>query len=188
MVEEYLNLISNSQPINNTNLNIQEYKLDDEMKIKLSLNPNPTISGTMSAEIIDFAVIDHTGKVTSQLHYYKDYSIIIKVKFHNSIINPNFAFYFKTLDGFALTGCEAINHGVGLRKYEANEVVSFKFTQQMILNGGQYLFSVSCKKQEVNGLTIFHRIGEALIVDVLTDTPIAEAAATSTVVEEVRLS
>ena len=73
-------------------------------KQNLSLNPNMLEYGNMQAEIIDFAVIDETGKITSIIEKGTAFDVRVKVHFNNRIQDPIVAFQFKNIQGTEICG------------------------------------------------------------------------------------
>lgn len=87
------------------------------------------------------------------------------VKFNKEIIDPIFAYTFKSVDGMELTGT---NLSEVFGKIKAGEVITVKFKQKMILNSGTYFLAFGCTKYENESLKVFHRIYDAVQVDVVS--------------------
>lgn len=140
------------------------------LKEQLSLNIKPIVYGSMEAEIIDFGIINDKGIITNQLYHDEDYIIQMTVRFDTDIIDPIFAYTLKSVDGLELTGTNSLNLNQIFGKIKAGEKATVRFNQNMILNSGQYLLSLGCTKYQDGNLTVFHRIYDAVVVEVISTT------------------
>jgi teichoic acid transport system ATP-binding protein len=141
-----------------------------DLKSNLPLNSKANIYGSMEAEIIDFAIINEEKKISNYLKHNEKYTILITVKFNQDIIDPIFAYTFKSVDGMELTGTNTNNLNEVFGKIEAGEIITIKFKQKMILNSGAYFLALGCTKYENDNLRVFHRIYDAVQVDVVSPT------------------
>ena len=73
---------------------------------KQYLNNNPKFQdyGEKHGEIVDYAIIDETGKITSNIQKNTEFTIKMKVRFHKELQEPIFAFTIKDLQGTEVTG------------------------------------------------------------------------------------
>lgn len=141
-----------------------------DLKLQLPLNPKANIYGSMEAEIIDFAIFDQEKKITNHLPHNEDYTILMTIRFHQDIMDPIFAYTFKSVDGMELTGTNSNNLNEVFGKVHAGEIITIEFTQKMILNSGSYFLALGCTKYENDNLKVFHRIYDAIAVDVASPT------------------
>ena len=139
-----------------------------ELKSSLVLNQKANIYGSMEAEIIDFAIINEEKKISNQLKHDEIYTILMTVKFNTEVIDPIFAYTFKSVDGMELTGTNTNNLNEVFGKIKAGEIITVKFKQKMILNSGAYFLALGCTKYENDNLRVFHRIYDAVQVDVVS--------------------
>ena len=139
-----------------------------ELKSSLVLNQKANIYGSMEAEIIDFAIINEEKKISNQLKHDEIYTILMTVKFNTEVIDPIFAYTFKSVDGMELTGTNTNNLDEVFGKIKAGEIITVKFKQKMILNSGAYFLALGCTKYENDNLRVFHRIYDAVQVDVVS--------------------
>ncbi len=147
--------------------NIQQ-PIHYNLKQQLPLNPNVNIYGSMDAEIIDFGIINQDGVVTNHLYHDEDYIIQISVKFNVDILDPIFAYTFRDVNGLELTGTNSSNLNQEFGLIKSGEVITVKFSQSMILNSGQYFLALGCVKYFSNNLTVFHRMYDVVVVDVVS--------------------
>lgn len=141
-----------------------------DLKSNLPLNPKANIYGSMEAEIIDFAIINEEKKISNHLKHNEKYTILMTVRFNQDVIDPIFAYTFKSVDGMELTGTNTNNLNEVFGKIEAGEIITIKFKQKMILNSGAYFLALGCTKYENDNLRVFHRIYDAVQVDVVSST------------------
>jgi teichoic acid transport system ATP-binding protein len=148
-------------------INIDNISAHD-LRFQLPVNPDASIYGSMEAEIIDFAIFNEDKKITNHLRHNEDYIILMTVKFNQDIIDPIFAYTFKSVDGMELTGTNSNNLNEVFGKISKGEIITVKFTQKMILNSGAYFLALGCTKYENESLKVFHRIYDAISVDVVS--------------------
>jgi teichoic acid transport system ATP-binding protein len=141
-----------------------------DLKFQLPMNPDASMYGSMEAEIIDFAILNEEKNITNYLRHNEEYSILMTVKFNQDIMDPIFAYLIKGVDGIELTGTNTINlnHYFGLVK--KNEILTVSFQQKMILNSGSYFLALGCTKFENKNLKVYHRIYDAVIIEVTSFT------------------
>lgn len=124
----------------------------------------------MKAEIIDFGIFDEKKKITNHLRHDENYTILMTVKFHQDIIDPIFAYTFRSVDGMELTGTNSNNLHVVFGTVKKGEIITVEFTQKMILNSGVFFLALGCTKYENDNLRVFHRIYDAVQVEVVSPT------------------
>ena len=115
----------------------------DLWKSNYVLNPQVNEYGTGEAEIIDFAVIDEYGSYTNCIQKGTSFTIKSKVRFQTDIQDPIFTYTFKTVQGTAVTGTNTMYEKVGVGLARAGETYVATFKQNMDLQGGEYLLSIS---------------------------------------------
>ena len=148
-------------------INIDDIFVHD-LRFQLPVNPDASIYGSMEAEIIDFVILNKEKKITNHLRHNEDYIILMTVKFNQDIIDPIFAYTFRSVDGMELTGTNSNNLNEVFGIIKAGEIITVKFKQKMILNSGSYFLALGCTKYENENLKVFHRIYDAVQVDVVS--------------------
>ena len=138
-------------------------------KNSLIINNNLVEYGNGRAEIIDFAVADEKGNVSSSIMKGTDYEIRIKVKFLDDVEGPIFAYTIKDLKGTELTGTNTVLEKNNLEKAEKGQTVTVSFRQKMMLQGGQYLLSIACTGYEGDKFVVHHRLYDVCNVHVISE-------------------
>lgn len=136
---------------------------------QLTANSNLVDYGEKEAEIVDFALMDNKGMVTSTLEKGKSFKLMMKIHFHKDIRNPIFAFTIKDRKGTEITGTNTVLEGHNLEEGKKDQEIVVCFEQVMNLQSGQYLLSLGCTGYELEELVIYHRIYDACFMEVLSN-------------------
>ena len=148
-----------------------ESEADGEKKWKDSFQINPKLDeyGIMDAKITDFAIMDEQGNLSATLIKGYKFHIKYKVEFFEDVQDPIFTYTFKTLKGQDITGTNTMyeNSGVGLAK--KGDVYIVDFEQDMYLQGGDYLLSISCTSFVNGELTVHDRMYDVLLISVVSN-------------------
>lgn len=154
-----------------TNSSKSNKKSDKSQKWKESivLNPNILEYGNKLAEIIDFCILDDDEIITNNLTKGKTFSIKMKVCFNACIQNPIFAFTIKDLKGTEITGTNTMLEKVNISKVESGDIKEICFTQQLDLQGGEYLLSLGCTGFRDGDFTVYHRLYDVCNLTVISD-------------------
>jgi teichoic acid transport system ATP-binding protein len=137
-------------------------------KDKMVINPNIIDYGGKEAEIIDFAVVNNYGEISNSIHKGEEFAIRMKIHFHKDIDRPIFAFTIKDIKGTEITGTNTMLEESNMEKGIAGQTVSVQFTQNMNLQGGQYLLSLGCTGYEVEEFVVYNRLYDACNIEVLS--------------------
>ncbi len=134
----------------------------------LSVNPETLEYGDKKAEIIDFAIIDKTGKITNVIDKGQMCTIKMKVLFHKDVSEPIFAFTLKNLMGIEITGTNSMLEKQTIEPKKAGDIQVVSFTQRMILQGGEYLLSFGCTGYEKEAFQVHHRLYDVCNLTVIS--------------------
>ena len=135
-----------------------------------TINPNLNEYGSKKAEIVDFAITDKDGLLTSSIVKGERFTIKSKVHFNEEIESPIFTYTFKTVKGVDVTGTNTMFEKVDIGTAKAGEEYIAQFTQEMNLQGGDYLLSISCTGFDESGeLVAYHRLYDLINVTVVSD-------------------
>ncbi len=138
-------------------------------KAAYRINPNVDEYGNGAAEIIDFAVLDEDGNCTNTIIKGTSFRIKSKVRFFSQVSNPIFTFTFKNIQGTAVTGTNTMIEKADIGVAQPGEVYVATFEQDMSLQGGEYLLSISCTGYAEGDFTVYHRLYDVINVTVVSD-------------------
>lgn len=141
----------------------------DTMKSKLNLNPEVLEYGSKLAEIEDFSIRDDTGMITNIIEKGKMFSVDMKIRFHEDIGDPIFAFTIKDLKGTEITGTNTMYENIPIKPQKKGDVRKITFTQKMPLEAGEYMLCLGCTGYRGGEFTVFHRLYDVCNLTVITD-------------------
>ena len=132
-------------------------------------NPDTLEYGDGAATIDEFYVTDANGLRASSIIKGTDFTVHMRVKFNRDVAAPIFAFTFKNILGIEITGTNSMVEKAFLEPVKAGDVKDISFTQNMTLQGGEYLISFGVTGFEQNDFTVYHRLYDALNITVVSD-------------------
>lgn len=133
------------------------------------LNKDVDEYGSGKAAIVDFAVIDEKGEYTNCIEKGARFQIKSKVHFYEEIVEPIFTYSFKNIKGTTITGTNTMYEHVSAGTVQAGDEYVATFEQEMFLQGGEYLLSISCTGYDASGFTVYHRLYDVCYVTVISD-------------------
>lgn len=134
----------------------------------LPINPQVLEYGSKKAEILDFAFVDEKGRFSNVIEKGSKMSVKVKVKFHEAIAEPIFAFSFKNLLGIELCGTNTLFEKIEITPKQAGDIQEITFTQNMDLQGGEYLLSLGCTGYPKGEFTVYHRLYDVCSLTVVS--------------------
>lgn len=138
-------------------------------KEKMEVNPNYLDYGEKAAEIIDFAIVDDRGEITSNIQKDSEFVIKFKVLFHRDIEEPIFAFTIKDLQGTEVTGTNTMYENIATGRVKEGETRTVEFKQKMNLQGRNYLLALGCVGFSENKFSVYHRLYDLCNINVISD-------------------
>lgn len=132
-------------------------------------NPELLEYGSKKATITEYYITDGKGTKTSAILKGSEFTIHMKVEMAERIATPIFAFTIKNVRGTEITGTNTMFEKAFLESVEAGETKEITFTQEMNLQGGDYLLSLGVTGYEEDDFTVYHRLYDALSVTVISD-------------------
>lgn len=141
----------------------------DTWKSKMMLNEQQITYGDKRAEIVDVGIFDHNGELTSLILKNETFTIKMKVLFQESIAMPIFAYTIKDSKGTELTGTNTMIEQTEIEMTEAGEVYTVSFTQNMSLQGGEYLLSLGCTGFEGGEFVVYDRLYDIVNLSVISN-------------------
>ena len=148
---------------------IKEAACEGQWKKHYNLNPDVDEYGNGAAEIEDFAIIDENGNYTNAIVKGTRFRLKSKVKFNQDIHDPIFTYTFKNIQGVAITGTNTMYEKKDVPLAKEGETYVATFEQDMFLQGGEYLLSMSCTGYRDGEFQVYHRLYDVCNVTVVSD-------------------
>lgn len=166
MVDMYKQLLVGQDPAKaEKNQAVQEESWSNQFQV----NPNMLEYGTKLAEIVDFAVVDDKDRCTNTIEKGSTFRIKMKIAFHEDIQEPIMAYTFKDIKGTEITGTNTLFEKKAVEHSQAGDTCTVTFTQEMFLQGGEYLLSFGCTGYRDGEFTVFHRLYDACNITVVSN-------------------
>jgi len=135
----------------------------------LEVNPNLDEYGDGAAKLIDFGLFDEDGNITTTILKGSRFTIRSKVEFREDVDDPIFTYTFKTVKGQDITGTNTMFEKVSVGKASKGEIYVASFEQEMNLQGGEYLLSMSCTSFVDGELVAHDRLYDVLNISVVSE-------------------
>lgn len=148
---------------------IKEAVCEGLWKNHYNLNPNVDEYGNGAAEIVDFAIVDENGNYNSAIMKGSRFRLKSKVKFKQDVHDPIFTYTFKNIQGVAITGTNTMYEKKDVPLAKEGETYVATFEQDMFLQGGEYLLSMSCTGYRDGEFQVYHRLYDVCNVTVVSD-------------------
>lgn len=132
-------------------------------------NPELLEYGTKQGEIVEFFITDDRGVRSNAIIKNAEFTIHMKVKFYEDLKAPIFAYTIKNIIGVEITGTNTMVEKAFLEGVKAGEVKEITFTQQMTLQGGEYLLSLGLTGYDGDVFEVYHRLYDVLNITVVSD-------------------
>ena len=133
------------------------------------VNPKALEYGTGQARISEYYVTDDRGIRTAAVIKGSEFTLHLKIKFHDHIPAPIFAFSFKNVMGTEITGTNTMIEKAFLESVKPGDEKEVTFTQRMSLQGGEYLLSFGVTGYQNDTFEVYHRLYDALNITVISD-------------------
>ena len=148
---------------------IKPDKVKGEWKSNYVLNPDADCYGDLKAEIVDFAIIDSRGKFTNVLVKGEPFQIKVKIRANEDLEDPISTYTIKTLKGTDITGTNTKfeHHDIGPMKAGEEKIITF--TQEMNIQGGQYLLSLGCTRYVSDELRVYNRLYDIINLSIVSE-------------------
>lgn len=147
----------------------KETTLQEQSSGGIAENPELLEYGSKKALITEYYITDEKGTRTSAILKGSRFTICMRVKMTESLHAPIFAFTIKNVRGTEITGTNTMFEKAFLDPVEAGEVRDVTFTQEMNLQGGDYLLSLGVTGYENDDFTVYHRLYDVLNLTVISD-------------------
>ena len=112
---------------------------------------------------------DEDGRLTSSIVKGTRFQIRTKIRFNDDIEKPIFTFTFRNAKGVDITGTNTMLEKKEVKMAHKGDIYVVTYEQNMSLQGGEYLLSMSCTGFVNGNLTAYHRCYDLLGVTVISD-------------------
>lgn len=141
----------------------------DSWRSHFTVNDSVLDYGERQAEIVDFAVVDQYGSFSNMIQKGTTFSVKAKIYFNDTVKNPIFTFTIKNPKGTDITGTNTMFERVETGIIQKGETRIVTYTQQMDLQGGDYLISLGCTGYDQDEFKVYHRLYDLVSVSVISD-------------------
>ena len=169
MVDLYKQLLVGQDPVKQQETGKEKKAaVQSESTGNFQANPNMLEYGNRMAEIIHFEVLDDRGMLSNTIEKGTEFKIRMKVHFNEDIQEPIMAYTFKNIKGTEITGTNTMFEKAQVARSGAGDECTVTFTQNMDLQGGEYLLSFGCTGYKDGDFTVFHRLYDACNITVVS--------------------
>lgn len=140
----------------------------NKWKDAMQLNPDCDEYGSGLAEFEDYCAYDNTGTITNSIIKGEEFTVKVKVRFFETIQDPIFALSFKNRQGTEITGTNTMFEKITTGTPGPGDVYTVTFTQNMSLQGGEYLISLGCVGYREGEFTVYHRLYDVFSLTVIS--------------------
>lgn len=131
-------------------------------------NPNINEYGDRKAEIVGFNVLDAEGNSSNTLEKGTKCTIQMRVLFHERVNDPIYAFTITNRKGTDITGTNSLFEKTYVKAKGPGEIQEIAFTQEINLQGGEYMLSLGCTGYDGVDFVVHHRLYEACSLTVVS--------------------
>lgn len=134
----------------------------ERWKDSFEKNPSYQEYGDQRAEILDYALVDDTGKLTQTLIKGNEFTIKFKIKAYEDIADPIAAFTIRNAKGVEITGSNTMIEKTEIGPMKSGEERVISFTQNMTLQGGEYLVCLGLTRFDRDDFHVYHRLYDVM--------------------------
>ena len=133
------------------------------------VNPSLVEYGEKNGEIVDYALLDENGLLTSNFLKGSKFTVRMKIHAHGDILEPIFAFTIKNMKGIEICGTNTSMEKVPVKTMHDGDEHIVEFTQKIDLQGGEYLLSLGCTGYQDGAFRVFHRLYDVVSLTVVSN-------------------
>lgn len=144
---------------------------NDEQSWKrfMEINPQSSSYGSGAANIIDFCVLDHNGRITNVLNAGEKYTVRMKIRFNRNLSEPVFALTIRNKQGTEICGTNTMYEDIDTGNVQNGDERIVDFVQRMTLKGGDYMLCFGCVGFNKGDFEVYHRLYEICMIHVVSD-------------------
>ncbi len=140
-----------------------------ELKKNMMINPNHSSYGDMSAEIIDYGIMDDKKQFSQVLIKNNEYVFRMRVKLNKNLKEPIFAMTVKDIKGNELYGTNTMIEMTNVGIIEKGKIVEVGFRHKINIQGGNYFISFGCTGFTTAGeFVVYHRLYDLIGFEVVS--------------------
>ena len=132
------------------------------------VNPSLVEYGEKNAEILDYGLYDEKGLPTSNFLKGSSFTVKMKIRARETVLEPIFAFTIKNLKGIEICGTNTTMEKIPVPTMKAGDEHVVTFTQKIDLQGGEYLLSLGCTGYQDGMFRVFHRLYDVISLTVVS--------------------
>lgn len=125
--------------------------------------------GSGAGKIKEYGIFDQNGLATNAIIKGTPFTVKMKVEFSEDVPAPIFACSIKNPIGIEITGTNSMVEKSFLEPVKAGDVKEITFTQNMSLQGGNYLISLGVTGYEKEDFKVYHRLYDVMDITVISD-------------------
>ncbi len=146
-----------------------EKKPQGDANVTDGINPNLLEYGEKSAVITKYGIVDEKGVPSTAVMKGSKFTIHMDVEFFEDIPAPIFAFSIKNIRGTEITGTNTMYEKAFLEPVSQGSKKQITFTQEMNLQGGEYLLSLGVTGFDGSDFKVYHRLYDVVNITVVSD-------------------
>ncbi len=131
-------------------------------------NPSLVEYGEKNAEIIDYGLYDEKGLPTSNFLKGSTFTVRMRIRAKETVLEPIFAFTIKNLKGIEICGTNTTMEKIPVATMHDGDEHVVTFTQKIDLQGGEYLLSLGCTGYQDGMFRVFHRLYDVISLTVVS--------------------
>lgn len=137
-------------------------------KAQFPVNPSLVEYGEKNAEIIDYGLYDEKGLPSSNFIKGTQFTVKMRIRARETVLEPIFAFTIKNLKGIEICGTNTTMEKVPVETMHDGDEHVVAFTQKIDLQGGEYLLSLGCTGYQDGMFRVFHRLYDVISLTVVS--------------------
>ena len=132
-------------------------------------NPYEVRYGNNKATILDGGIYAPSGEPVQTLDSGERYTVRMRIRFEQGIVDPVFAFTIKDIKGTEIAGTNTHFSNIQTGTFAADEIVTIEFSQNINLNAGSFLLSLGCVALGGDKLEIYDRRHDFISFQIISD-------------------
>ena len=137
-------------------------------KAQFPVNPSLVEYGEKNAEIIDYGLYDEKGLPSSNFIKGTQFTVKMRIRARETVLEPIFAFTIKNLKGIEICGTNTTMEKIPVETMHDGDEHVVSFTQKIDLQGGEYLLSLGCTGYQDGMFRVFHRLYDVISLTVVS--------------------